>query len=418
MIKYDLQQDDFDYLSEIAQGFGYGEILDIAVKKELFTILTNGIEEIKIPALIGYDEKATHLFLVTLSKLGLIGMGEGYIYNTPVSAKYLDKKSHFYLGENLLTRETPQLFLGEKLLAYFTSTSLKGTGKNATAMPLFNEIFTTEHKNLTFGQSENHSLILAEENYLEELKTLDNHGFLVIMGEFAEIDTAASSINALRRYCSGKKEKMPPIAQIIQELTAKNILTTPLIPLSTGFGVIIAAKNQEDLDSLAYTKEQRLIALLKCDKITDMKIIDVQDVVTADWVKDHCRFGCSSYGDKCCPPLSPTYEETAAKLSTYSQALLIEGEPPTADFQKLMLRNEKIAFKAGFYKAFAYWAGPCSICTECKMPKPPKKCTATRPSMESAGIDVFATVRAQGYTMETRKDKTEFVKYFGLLLLE
>ncbi|MEG1822872.1 MAG: DUF2284 domain-containing protein, partial [Clostridiales bacterium] len=63
-------------------------------------------------------------------------------------------------------------------------------------------------------------------------------------------------------------------------------------------------------------------------------------------------------------------------------------------------------------------AGPCSICTECKMPKPPKKCTATRPSMESAGIDVFATVRAQGYTMETRKDKTEFVKYFGLLLLE
>jgi predicted metal-binding protein len=157
---------------------------------------------------------------------------------------------------------------------------------------------------------------------------------------------------------------------------------------------------------------------LKQLAIRSVKKINPATVVTAAWVKDHCRFGCSTYGEKCCPPHSPGYEESQTKIGDYEIALLIEGQPPTGDFQRLMLQAEKTAFKTGYYKAFAYWAGPCSLCAECKKPAPPKKCTVTRPSMESAGIDVFATVRAQGYHLKTLKDKTEFAKYFGLLLLE
>lgn len=95
-----------------------------------------------------------------------------------------------------------------------------------------------------------------------------------------------------------------------------------------------------------------------------------------------------------------------------------QGQPPTREFQKVMLNAEKLAFQQGFYKAFSFWAGPCHLCEECRPPSPPKKCTAMRPSMESAGIDVFATINSVGKTMRTLKGKTEFVKYFGLLLLE
>ena len=188
--------------------------------------------------------------------------------------------------------------------------------------------------------------------------------------------------------------------------------------MTDGLSVIFAAKEPAALEKLTLTMEDRLIADLKKLEIRSVTKIDPKDVVASSWVKDHCRFGCSSFGDKHCPPHSPNYDETGTKLGEYKKALLIEGAPPTHSFQKLMLKAEKTAFKAGYYRAFAYWAGPCSICTECNPPLPPKKCTATRPSMESAGIDVFATVRKQGFQMETRKDKNEFVKYFGLLLLD
>jgi len=38
--------------------------------------------------------------------------------------------------------------------------------------------------------------------------------------------------------------------------------------------------------------------------------------------------------------------------------------------------------------------------------------------MEGSGIDVFETVRNNGETLKTLASKNEFVKYYGLLLLE
>jgi predicted metal-binding protein len=105
-------------------------------------------------------------------------------------------------------------------------------------------------------------------------------------------------------------------------------------------------------------------------------------------------------------------------VKDYKKALLLEGEPPAKDFQARVLQAERAAFKAGFHKAFSFWAGPCSLCESCAGNG---RCTNTansRPSMEGAGIDVFETARNAGATLKTLGRKDEFVKYFALLLLE
>ncbi len=83
-----------------------------------------------------------------------------------------------------------------------------------------------------------------------------------------------------------------------------------------------------------------------------------------------------------------------------------------------MLGAEKEAFKAGFYKAFALWAGPCALCGACLEEGICRNPGDSRPSMEGSGIDVFETVKRAGLTLRTLSDKGDFIKYFGILLLE
>ena len=108
-------------------------------------------------------------------------------------------------------------------------------------------------------------------------------------------------------------------------------------------------------------------------------------------------------------------------MKDFSQALLLEGEPPGKMFQNQVLNAEREAFLAGFHKAFAYWAGPCTLCATCAVDANDGTCRNTRdarPSMEGAGIDVFETVKRAGLKLEILRNKGEFVRYFALLLLE
>ena len=77
----------------------------------------------------------------------------------------------------------------------------------------------------------------------------------------------------------------------------------------------------------------------------------------------------------------------------------------------------RVAFLDGYYKAIAFGSGPCGICEECSVDhcRFPKK---TVPSMEGCGIDVFATARNNGFTIDTVKEKTDQHNYFGLVLFE
>jgi predicted metal-binding protein len=78
---------------------------------------------------------------------------------------------------------------------------------------------------------------------------------------------------------------------------------------------------------------------------------------------------------------------------------------------------ERALFLRGYYNAFAMPAGPCMYCEKCNL----KTCIhphKARPSMEACGIDVYATARKNGFTIEVRKTEEEKPTYYGLVLIK
>lgn len=379
-MKIDYQNNDYDFLLSL---WGIKEafpLLEKAAQNGVFTALAENRPPEEIKALLSADAIEAELLLDILEQSGLILRGKDFLCAAPVSEKYLT-------GNTFLTEEKHAAFLHQRL-----------------------HDFLPQNYPCTIYSS------LSEAKSDREIGKNDD--ILAFCGCYCGDHTLAAAVESYLTWQHGRKDRRFSFAEVKAFCTEKNLVYTPLLSVTDGISVVFAAQTEEILQRLSLTKEQQLAARLKTIGFTSLTPMDPREVVCASWVKDHCRFGCSSFGSKHCPPHSPHFTETETRLGEYRKALLIEGVPPTHDFQKKMLQGERIAFKSGFYRAFVYWAGPCSLCTECKPPAPPKKCTATRPSMESAGIDVFATVRKQGFSLETRKDKNEYIKYFGLLLLE
>ena len=86
----------------------------------------------------------------------------------------------------------------------------------------------------------------------------------------------------------------------------------------------------------------------------------------------------------------------------------------------MLIDLEGDMFKDGYYKAFAFLAGPCRLCNECG------KVTGTscnhgdraRPSMEACGIDVFQTARNNGCHIKTLREVAEPCNTFCLMLVD
>jgi predicted metal-binding protein len=160
--------------------------------------------------------------------------------------------------------------------------------------------------------------------------------------------------------------------------------------------------------------------------ITDAKVISPDSVVTAPWVRLKCLFSCPM-GSKshCCPPNTPTPAQTREVLDSYRRAILFHLTVPAfgsehQSLQDLLVKMEGDLFKDGYYKAFALLAGPCLLCKECSSVQG-SACrlpTKSRPAMEAFGIDVFETVRNNGFTIRTLRDKTELPDLFCLMLVD
>jgi predicted metal-binding protein len=148
----------------------------------------------------------------------------------------------------------------------------------------------------------------------------------------------------------------------------------------------------------------------------DAKIIPAKSIVTAEWVRLKCQFGCGGYaGRLTCPPHSPTPEQTRKVVSEYKHALLIHGDEYT-DVNEIVADLEREIFLDGYYKAYGMGAGPCSLCERCT-----KRCRypdRARPSMEASGIDVYATVHAHGFRLEVTKTRRSREDYYGVILIE
>jgi predicted metal-binding protein len=155
----------------------------------------------------------------------------------------------------------------------------------------------------------------------------------------------------------------------------------------------------------------------------EAKYIKTEDIVTGDWVRLKCQYGCSEYGKTLtCPPYSPTPEYTRKMLESYSTALLIvfqrKGERFYPGLRKTIAILEREAFLDGYYKAFGMASGPCDLCKKCNINDTCKHSEKARPAMEACGIDVFQTVRNAGITIETVKSYNQLCMACGILLIE
>jgi predicted metal-binding protein len=149
----------------------------------------------------------------------------------------------------------------------------------------------------------------------------------------------------------------------------------------------------------------------------EAKIIPASSIKTAAWTRLRCQYGCSSYGTNlCCPPFSPTAEETQKVIDEYSYALLVRFKS-IGEAKKIAPEIEKALFLNGRYKSFSFKGGSCGLCEKCNL----KTCvhpTQARPSMEGAGIDVYETVRRNGFDINVLKNKESQGDFFGLILIE
>jgi predicted metal-binding protein len=149
----------------------------------------------------------------------------------------------------------------------------------------------------------------------------------------------------------------------------------------------------------------------------DARVVPSASVVTAAWVRLKCQYGCGGYGASlCCPPHSPTPEQTRLVLDCYRRAILVHRKTQEG-LTALMAALEREALLDGFYRAFALGAGPCTLCRDCTLDRCSHPSDA-RPAMEACGIDVYATARANGFAIEVVRDHAADQNYFGLLLVD
>ena len=146
------------------------------------------------------------------------------------------------------------------------------------------------------------------------------------------------------------------------------------------------------------------------------KVISPKNVVTRHWVRWKCQFGCGGYGSSLvCPPHSPTPEETRKVLDEFTKAILFES--PYGQVKKIAAALEREVFLAGNYKAFGIGSGPCHLCNKCAFDKGCRHPREARPSMEACGIDVYATARRHGFTINVVRTRKDPQHYFGLVLI-
>ena len=162
----------------------------------------------------------------------------------------------------------------------------------------------------------------------------------------------------------------------------------------------------------------KLVARARALGARGARLIRAASVATAPWVRLKCQYGCDGYASSlCCPPRTPAPDETRRVIDAYQRAILFEAG--LSEPKAIAVKLEREAFLAGYYKAFGLGAGPCSLCPEgCAFDKGCRRAHEARPAMEACGIDVFATARANGFTINVVRDESDPAHYFGLLLLD
>ena len=152
--------------------------------------------------------------------------------------------------------------------------------------------------------------------------------------------------------------------------------------------------------------------------VKDLARVDPSDVVTAEWVRMKCQFGCGGYG-MCltCPPHSPTPRQTRRMLDEYKTAYMLwwGSDHPARD---AIVNIEREVFLKGYWKAFSLASGPCGLCDPCPLELPCRHPYQARPAMDASGIDGFETAHRAGFPLEVVTCREDTPNYYTLLLVE
>jgi predicted metal-binding protein len=176
--------------------------------------------------------------------------------------------------------------------------------------------------------------------------------------------------------------------------------------------------------------KQELERLFAERGFTDVRWIDPAKIVTAEWVRMKCRYGCGEYGrNAACPPNTPSVAECTRFVREYKRAAVFHfpkkvdrPEDRHAWGRKVnleLLKLEQGLFKSGFFKAFLIFFDSCNICLECAVSRTScKEPKLARPTADALGIDVYTTVRKIGYPIEVLSDYDQEMNRYAFLLID
>ena len=163
---------------------------------------------------------------------------------------------------------------------------------------------------------------------------------------------------------------------------------------------------------------------------TDFKWIRPKDIVTAEWVRMKCLFGCKSYGrNASCPPNVPNVMECRRFFDSYATGVVFHFQKKIRKPEERhawskvvnqgLLTLERAVFLAGYYKVFLLFMDSCALCADCPGVRGQCKNPASaRPSPESMGVDVFSTVRRHDYPIQVLSDYSQTMNRYAFLLIE
>jgi len=175
---------------------------------------------------------------------------------------------------------------------------------------------------------------------------------------------------------------------------------------------------------------QKIEKMARAHSLKDFRWIQPKSIITGHWVRTKCTYGCPGYGKRgCCPPQVPPVVDCEKFFREYRSGLLFHFAkklkrpemrfPWSREVNQRMLDLEKEVFLAGYYKAFVFPQAPCRLCKQCRGSK--QDCRhpySARPTLEAFGVDVYATARKMGYSIQVLKGYEEEMNRFGLLLIE
>ena len=175
---------------------------------------------------------------------------------------------------------------------------------------------------------------------------------------------------------------------------------------------------------------ERLEAIFSNYGITDFKWIDPRDIVTAQWVRVKCMFGCKNYGKlACCPPNVPSVLECKQLFNEYRNgvifhfAVAIESPGDRHVWSKKMNQSllcvEREIFLQGYQKTLLLTSSPCGLCEECAgVREDCKNPRSARPTPEGMAIDVYSTVRKYDFPIEVLTDLKQAMNRYAFLFVE